>query len=102
MAQDDYHSAQSRLTLSEIDKAKKVRLYRNGDKNFYGKEFVLNRRRVRTLDSFLQLVTSDLKTSNAVRSIRTPRHGTRIDNLDQLLDHENYVAVAGGKFKSLK
>lgn len=66
-----------------------------------GKTFVVNRRRIRTWDAFLRAVTVDVKSNEAVRSIRTPRHGSRVETLDQLQDQRQYVAVAAGGFKKL-
>ncbi|ELU08992.1 hypothetical protein CAPTEDRAFT_140251, partial [Capitella teleta] len=89
------------MALTEQNRAKRFKLYKNGDTQFSGKEFVLNRRRIRTWDSFLQAVTTDTRCCQAVRSIRTPVGGTRIENLDQLQDKNNYVAVESGRFKRM-
>ena len=89
------------MAMTEQNRAKRFKLYKNGDKQFLGKEFVLNRRRIRTWDAFLPAVTSDTRCAEAVRSIRTPVGGTRIQNLDQLEDSSNYVAVGMGRFKRI-
>ena len=88
-------------TVVELDKAKRFRLYRNGDNNFDGKEFTLNRRQIRTWDALLQAVTSDLKCPEAVRRICTPNGGTRIEDFESLQNQSNYVAVGNGKFRKL-
>lgn len=87
------------MALAEVERAKRFKLYRNGDRRYLGKEFVLNRRRIRTWDAFLQAVTADVKASEAIRSIRTPNGGTKVGNLDDLEDSSTYVAVGAGTFK---
>ena len=83
------------------ERARRIKIFRNGDSTFYGKDFVLNRRQIRTWDAFLQNVTTDLKTNEAVRSIRTPTGGHRVKELDELQDNKNYVAMGFGKFKKI-
>ena len=87
--------------LAENERAKKIKLYRNGDQQFAGKDFILNKRQIRTWEAFLQNVTSDLKANEAVRSIRTPTRGHRVTTLEDLEDSKNYVAVGIGRFKKL-
>lgn len=89
------------MALTESWRAKRFKLYRNGDNSFVGKDFILNRRQIRTWDSFLQAVTNDTRCREAVRSIRTPVGGTKIENLDDLQDQNNYVAVGSGRFKRI-
>ena len=81
------------------ERAKKFKIFKNGDLKYYGKDFVLNKRRIRTWESFLQNVTIDLKTDQAVRSIRTPNHGTTVRKLDELRENQQYVAVSTGIFR---
>ena len=85
-------------TSEIVDRAKRFRVFRNGDPRYYGKEFVLNKRRIRTWDSFLQQVTNDVKFTEAVRSIRTPVGGTKVKSLDDLQDSKHYVAVGNSRF----
>jgi hypothetical protein len=87
--------------LGENERAKKIKVYRNGDQKFAGKEFIINKRQIRTWEAFLQNVTSDLKTNEAVRSIRTPTGGHRVKTLDDIEDSKNYVAVGFGRFKKI-
>jgi hypothetical protein len=81
---------------------KKIKLYRNGDENFYGKEMVFNRRQMRSIDQFLQTVTDHVEMDRAARSIHTPLHGHKIDNVDEISDKGEYVVVANGKFKKME
>jgi len=80
---------------------RKIRLFRNGDENFLGKTLVLNPRHIRSFDRFLETVTSHVGLGHAVRSIRTPRHGTVVQSLDDLEDQQDYVAVGIGRFRNI-
>ncbi|XP_065651524.1 doublecortin domain-containing protein 2 isoform X2 [Hydra vulgaris] len=79
----------------------RITIYRNGDLNFYGKKLVVNRKHIRTFNSFLDEVTRDTQAKVAVRSIRTPNHGTVVANLDRVENGGVYVAVGLEKFKHL-
>ena len=70
-----------------------VTIYQNGDPNFYGKKFVVNRRRVRTFDAFLDNVTVDIKSSKAVRRLCTPLGTHEVRSLETLENGGRYVAV---------
>jgi len=89
------------MSLLEAEKAKKIRLYRNGDDNFFGKEIVVNRRQIRTYTAFLNVVTQHVAMSEQVRSIRTPNGGSVINTLEDLVDKSDYVAVGHGRFKKI-
>jgi len=80
---------------------RKIRLFRNGDENFLGKTLVLNPRQIRSFDRLLETVTSHVGLGQAVRSIRTPRHGTVVQSLDDLEDQRDYVAVGIGRFRNI-
>jgi len=77
-----------------------ITVYKNGDTHFAGKKVVVAKR-IRTLDSFLDKVTRDVRMQVAVRSIRTPNHGTRVSGLEKLQNGGVYVAVGPEKFKTL-
>ena len=70
-----------------------VTIYQNGNPNFYGKKFVVNRRRVRTLDAFLDNVTVDIKSSKAVRRLCTPQGTHEVNSLETLEHGGRYVAI---------
>ena len=95
-------SSTSQLFHGGVNPAKKVTIYSNGDKHFSGKPFVINPRTTRNFDSFLNHVTVTLKPSfGAVRSIRTPDHGSEVTDLDHLESGQAYVAGGQGKFRKL-
>ena len=87
---------------ADTEKAKKIRMYRNGDDKFCGKQIVLNKRRIKTFDAFLSTVTSEVKYKEAARSIRTPNHGTRVVNLDDLQEENAYVVCGAGPFRRIR
>lgn len=105
MAETDVaDGAGSRLLpyIGKVEVAKKVHIYANGDKFFAGKNFVLNPRQLRSFDAFLNQVTSALKPNfGAVRTIRTPNQGHRVDDLTALESGKSYVASGSEKFVRL-
>ena len=89
------------MALAPLERAKKITIYRNGDKNFTGKPFVVNRKRCPTWESLLDGLTYHVRSEEAVRSIRTPTGGSEVRALDQLKDNQDYVAVGRGNFRRL-
>lgn len=85
----------------EVQKAIKVRLYRNDDSMFFGKDFVVNRRQIRTFPAFLNAVTSHIGMPEQVNAVVTPRKGTQVVSLGDLEDHKEYVAVGRKNFKNI-
>lgn len=81
--------------------ARTVTIYKNGDTHFPGKKLVVNNRQIRSFDSFLDKVTRTVRNPVAVRSIRTPNHGTQLVNLEKFEDGGIYVAVGQERFKKL-
>ncbi len=82
--------------------AKKVTIYRNGDRFQKPWKLTINPRNIRNWDMFLDECTRQKVPDNgACRNIYTPVNGTRVDNLTQLETECNYVA-ANGKFKKIE
>ncbi|OAF66332.1 Doublecortin domain-containing protein 2C, partial [Intoshia linei] len=102
---DQVHGTQKYLYSYETSKhlkmsyvpiaSKRVRFYLNGSKYFSGRDVVINRSKFRTFETFMIELTSMLNCDRAVRSIRTPSHGTRIKSFEKLMDRESYVAIQG-------
>ena len=61
----------------------------------------MNRQNARNWDAFLQHVTDDVKSTEAVRDLCTPTGGTRVTCYDDLVDKECYVAVSRGRFRDI-
>jgi len=78
-----------------------ITVYRNGDSHFSGKKLIVNRKQIRNFDNFLDKVTRDTQAGCAIRSIRTPNHGSRVSELEKIKNGGIYVAVGLERFKQL-
>jgi hypothetical protein len=96
----DNGSNQKSLTL---EYGKTIKLLRNGDEFYKGHKMVINSRKYRYFDVFLDDVSDTMNANfGAVRSIHTPIHGHRVKSLNELEDGKTYVAAGGGRFVRLK
>ena len=86
-----------------LEYGKTIRLLRNGDEFYRGRKFVINSRKYRYFDVFMDDI-SDVLNSNfgAIRKIHTPVNGHRVKTLDELEDGKTYVAAGNGRFVKLK
>jgi doublecortin len=92
---------QQRSTMLERGRA--IKLMRNGDLYFPGRQFVINQRKYPMLDVFLDDASQSLRANfGAVRCIYTPKNGTRVHDISELEDHRTYVAAGGERFKKLQ
>lgn len=97
-----YKQLETMGTHKQIEAAKNVYVYLNGDRHFVGRKFVVNRKHIGNFDGFLNQVTVGIKAPfGAVRKIYTPNAGTRVEQLDQLINGMDLVAGGGEKFKKL-
>ncbi|XP_078262128.1 serine/threonine-protein kinase DCLK2 isoform X6 [Rhinoraja longicauda] len=91
--------------LSQEKKAKKVRFYRNGDRYFKGLVYAVSQDRFRSLDTLLVELTKSLSDNvnlpQGVRAIYTIDGNKKIDNLDELLEGENYVCASNEPFRKV-
>lgn len=87
--------------MFDKERAKKFRVFRNGDPLFFGKDFALSRPHAKNWDVFLEKLTVDLKNTEAVRDLCTPTGGTLIRSYDELEDRQCYVALGRAKFKDI-
>lgn len=87
--------------MVKLERARKITLFLNGDKNFFGAQMLVNKRHFRTWDGFLNASTEKTGVSSSVRFIATPVNGTRLNGLDDLEDKESYVAITRGQFKPI-
>ena len=79
-----------------------ITVFKNGDVYFPGKKLVINPKEIRNFDALLDKITSVTKAKVAVRSIRTPSHGHRVNSVTRLENGGVYVAVGCERFKKLE
>ena len=95
----DYQQAKS---LS-LEYGKTIKLLRNGDEFYRGQKVVINSRKYRYFDVFLDDISDSMNAQfGAVRNIHTPLNGHKIKSLDEFEDGKAYVASGAGRFKRLK
>lgn len=83
------------MAEADVNIAKKVHIYSNGDRFFTGRRFVINPRHTRNYESFLSQVTTSLQpTFGAIRVLRTPENGHPVGDLSDLETGRSYVACA--------
>lgn len=85
-----------------VPAAKSVLVFRNGDPFHTGQRLLLRPRAGATLEAFLNEVTQSIGAAVAVRALRTPRHGHRVRDLQELRPGGAYVATGVEKFKKLE
>jgi len=97
-----YKQLETMGTHKQVEAAKNVYVYLNGDRHFVGRKFVVNKKHIGNFDGFLNQVTVGIKAPfGAVRKIYTPNSGTRLEQLDQLMNGMDLVAGGGERFKKL-
>ncbi|KNE56491.1 hypothetical protein AMAG_02291 [Allomyces macrogynus ATCC 38327] len=94
------HGGQSAaLALAQATNARKIWVYRNGDRHFPGRRILVNDRRYKNFEQFLSSLTSDVALrSGAVRKIYD-LSGRRIESLNDITDCSFYVAAGSEPFR---
>jgi len=91
--------------MSNLTSPLKICVFRNGDRNYFGKSFVVPRRAVKDegkqWDQLLDRITDQVGLNTAVRCLCTPVGGSEVRSVDELEHLQTYVAVSSGKFKKL-
>ena len=88
---------------TELDRGLHLRLYRNGDKNYAGKAYTLNRKQTKTFESWLSDLSSTMRLRNgAVWRVYTPDGGTRKQDFHDLQEGQSLVVAGQEKFKPLR
>lgn len=90
------------MNFDYIERAKRIRVYKNGDEHFPGVTVTLGKRQVVKMKSLLDLVTQQTQAHEAVRRLCTPVGGTPVKTLDDVEDGATYVAVGTRRFKRTK
>lgn len=105
MAANNYKSSLPRITDQEVGRSSKtVTFYINGDRNFRGHVMVLTSRRFRSVEILLMELGrlryfKDLPLG--VRYLFSLESGTKVDNLDQLIDGKAYVCSSHSRLKRI-
>lgn len=73
----------------------------NGNQ-YIRKKLVLNRKRIPKFEVLLDNATQILGTRNCVRLLRTPNNGTRVKDLDSMVNGGVYVAITRPSDKLIK
>ncbi len=104
--ENNYHDPAINSTKNQgltLEYGKTIRLLRNGDEFYRGHKFVINSRKYRYFDVFMDDISNDLNANfGAIRKIHTPVNGHRIRSLDELEDGKTYVANGNSRFVKIK
>lgn len=91
--------------MSTVASPLKICVFRNGDRNYFGKSLLVRRRAVKNKakewEHLLDHVTDQVGLNTAARYLCTPVGGSEVKNVDELEHLKTYVAVSSGKFKKL-
>ena len=99
---DSYFYPPQRL-VKNLEYGKTVKFLRNGDDHYSGQKVVINSRKYRNFDYFLDDLSKTLNARfGAVRNIHTPLYGRRVNSLEEIEDGKTYVATGNMQFKKLK
>lgn len=96
------HEGQNNPKSLTLEYGKTIKLLRNGDEFYRGQKVVINSRKYRYFDVFLDDLSDMMQARfGAVRNIHTPVHGHKVRSLDQIEDGKTYVAAGTGRFVKL-
>jgi hypothetical protein len=99
----NYNSNSGSQKSLSLEYGKSIKLLRNGDEFYRGQKYVINSRKYRYFDVFLDDISDKMNAQfGAVRTIHTPVNGHRVKNLDEMEDGKTYVAAGSGRFVRLK
>ena len=88
---------------NELDRGLHLRIFRNGDSNFSGKQVTLNKKQHRTFESWLADLSNTMRLRNgAIWRVYTPRGGTRKENFQDIHEGQSLVVAGQEKFKPLR
>ncbi|XP_074144171.1 doublecortin domain-containing protein 2C isoform X5 [Sminthopsis crassicaudata] len=88
-------------SLLDVTPARTILVYRNGDQFYVGKKFVINRRRVSSLESLMTQLNEKVAVPFGVRRLYTPYNGHLVQELEELQQGGRFVAAGREKFRKL-
>ncbi|XP_051832023.1 doublecortin domain-containing protein 2C isoform X4 [Antechinus flavipes] len=88
-------------SLLDVTPARTILVYRNGDQFYVGKKFVINRRRVSSLESLMTQLNEKVAVPFGVRRLYTPYNGHLVRELEELQQGGRFVAAGREKFRKL-
>ncbi|GFS14668.1 doublecortin domain-containing protein 2B [Elysia marginata] len=88
---------------NKLDHGIHLRLYKNGDQHYPGKEVTLNKKQFRTFEAWLSDLSNSMKLRNgAIWRVYTPTHGTRKADFDDFQDGQQLVVAGQERFKPIR
>ena len=103
MQRPPHNRKMATVATSLAPPARHVQLYKNGDKFYPPKRVIVNFKHTRTMDAFLDnLTTREKPAFGAIRKLYTPVQGHSVKSLDSLEDNKVYVFSGPGRFVDLK
>ncbi|XP_051784111.1 serine/threonine-protein kinase DCLK2 isoform X1 [Erpetoichthys calabaricus] len=98
-----FYRTRTLQALSSEKKAKKVRIYRNGDKYFKGLVYAVSGDRFRSFDALLMELTRSLSDNvnlpQGVRTIYTIDGTRKITSLEEMVEGESYVCASNEPYR---
>ncbi|XP_074065699.1 doublecortin domain-containing protein 2C isoform X2 [Macrotis lagotis] len=88
-------------SLLGITPSRTIFVYRNGDKFYVGKKFVINRRWVPSFEALMIQLNEKVAVPFGVRRLYTSCHGHLVQELEELQEGGRYVAAGKEGFKKL-
>ncbi|XP_072490396.1 doublecortin domain-containing protein 2C isoform X2 [Notamacropus eugenii] len=87
--------------LLDTTPARTILVYRNGDKFYVGKKFVINRKRVPNFEALMSQLNEMVAVPFGVRRLYTPCDGHLVQDLEELHQGGKYVAAGRERFRKL-
>ena len=81
--------------------SKKVRFYKDGDKNFGGVDVCVSNQRYRSLDALIEDLNGCVKLPRGVRTISTPGGRNTVRDIQELQHGRSYVCSSSTRIKKM-
>jgi hypothetical protein len=89
---EDQRKDYNKNTINNV--SKKVTFYRNGDKHFKGRSFIITKQRYRSFENLLEDLSKSVPLPYGVRNVFSPR-GHIINSINELEDGGYYICSSG-------